>query len=208
MLIVQIDPSSLSPTELAALRRDFIAFFRAECGLHNEDGTPNTAAQQKWSATVDGHVLTSLLWQMYSGITESISSGHTEVLYGKPYLTDQLSGLTFQVSPHAFFQVNTRGAEKLYSIATEWGRLNRDTTLFDICCGTGTIGLTIAKNVHKVIGLEIIQSAIDDANNNAKLNSKRHRFIASSLHPFIPSSLHPLIPSSLSLLSSLPRRFI
>ncbi|OMO91470.1 hypothetical protein COLO4_18342 [Corchorus olitorius] len=93
---------------------------------------------------------------------------------------DCISNLRFSISPTAFFQVNTLAAEKLYSLAGEWAGLGPDTLLFDICCGTGTIGLTLAHRVGMVIGIEMNASAVQDAHKNAEINGiKNCRFICS-----------------------------
>ncbi|MBA0825300.1 hypothetical protein Goarm_021899, partial [Gossypium armourianum] len=93
---------------------------------------------------------------------------------------DCISNLRFSISPTAFFQVNTLAAEKLYSLAGEWAGLGPDTLLFDICCGTGTIGLTLAHRVGMVIGIEMNASAVQDAYKNAEINGiKNCRFICS-----------------------------
>jgi tRNA (uracil-5-)-methyltransferase len=82
----------------------------------------------------------------------------------------------FQISPGAFFQVNTEGAELLYQLVVdkvrEVAKVPEKTLLFDVCCGTGTIGLTCMKEgaVEKVVGVDISQPAIDDAITNAELN--------------------------------------
>lgn len=91
-------------------------------------------------------------------------------------MEEKLGQCTFQISPGAFFQTNTRGAEKLYSIVIE--RIKEVTTdpkqtlLFDVCCGTGTIGLTCLKEgvVGKLIGVDIAKPAIRDAKLNASKN--------------------------------------
>lgn len=66
--------------------------------------------------------------------------------------------------------MNTSAAEKLYSLAGDWADLGPDTLLFDVCCGTGTIGLTLAHRVGMVIGIEMNASAVSDAERNAKIN--------------------------------------
>ena len=80
----------------------------------------------------------------------------------------------FRVSSSAFFQVNTVSAERLYEIAAQWAACQPNTILFDICCGTGTIGLSITNtaknNIKKLIGLELNESAVCDAKFNAQLN--------------------------------------
>ena len=97
-------------------------------------------------------------------------------MYGEKSLREKLWKCIFQVSPGAFFQVNTEGAEILYQIAVdkvrEIAESPEDTLLFDVCCGTGTIGLTCLKEgvVGKVIGVDVSEPAIEDAKINAELN--------------------------------------
>ena len=82
-------------------------------------------------------------------------------------MTDTLCGLEFDISPRAFYQVNHDGAEKLYSIAAEYAGLTGNETLIDLYCGTGTIGLSMANRVKKLIGIEIIPDAVKNATQNA-----------------------------------------
>lgn len=91
-------------------------------------------------------------------------------LYGDNYITDILCGLKFNISPLSFYQVNRTQAEKLYSIAQSYAQLNTDDVLLDLYCGTGTIGLSMASRVKKLIGVEVIPQAIENAKRNAKLN--------------------------------------
>ncbi|EYU18839.1 hypothetical protein MIMGU_mgv1a0189602mg, partial [Erythranthe guttata] len=96
----------------------------------------------------------------------------------EPRIQDHISNLRFSISPSAFFQVNTLAAEKLYSLAGDWAGLGPDTLLFDICCGTGTIGLTLAHRVGMVVGIEMNASAVLDAQRNAEINGiKNCRFV-------------------------------
>ncbi|OMO67500.1 hypothetical protein CCACVL1_20491 [Corchorus capsularis] len=105
-------------------------------------------------------------------------------------IRDCISNLRFSISPTSFFQVNTLAAEKLYSLAGEWAGLGPDTLLFDICCGTGTIGLTLAHRVGMVIGIEMNASAVQDAHKNAEINGiKNCRFICSKAEDVIGSLL-------------------
>ena len=83
---------------------------------------------------------------------------------------EQMCGLQFSLSATAFFQVNTIAAEALYRLAGEWASPNGKSLLLDVCCGTGTIGLTLARNVGKVVGVDIVEESIKDAFVNAKLN--------------------------------------
>ncbi|XP_022105170.1 tRNA (uracil-5-)-methyltransferase homolog A-like isoform X2 [Acanthaster planci] len=94
-----------------------------------------------------------------------------EHLAGDEHITEELLGLKFRISPDAFFQVNTKAAEVLYTAIADWAEVTPDTTVLDICCGTGTIGITLAKRVKKVIGIEMNQQAVEDAVFNAKANN-------------------------------------
>ncbi|XP_075424701.1 tRNA (uracil-5-)-methyltransferase homolog A isoform X2 [Ascaphus truei] len=94
-----------------------------------------------------------------------------EHVAGDRYIQEELLGLTFRISPHAFFQVNTLAAEVLYSAIADWAQLNQDSTVLDVCCGTGTIGISLAKKVKKVVGIELCQEAVEDAKANAQINN-------------------------------------
>ena len=99
-------------------------------------------------------------------------------LWGEDYITDILCGLTFRISPLSFYQVNRDQAEKLYNKAAEYADLNGNETVFDLYCGAGTIGLSMAKKAKEIIGVEIVPEAIEDAKLNAKINGiENARFI-------------------------------
>ncbi|XP_062171985.1 zinc finger CCCH domain-containing protein 24 isoform X2 [Alnus glutinosa] len=103
---------------------------------------------------------------------------------------DCISNLRFCISPTAFFQVNTLAAEKLYSLAGDWAALGPDTLLFDVCCGTGTIGLTLAHRVGMVIGIEMNASAVSDAFRNAEINGiKNCKFVCAKAEDVMGSLL-------------------
>ena len=102
--------------------------------------------------------------------TNVITGRVCRTLYGDGYITDELCGLKFRISPLSFYQVNRDQAERLYELAASFAGLKSDETLLDLYCGTGTIGLTMAHRVKKLIGAEIIQQAIDDAWRNAAEN--------------------------------------
>ena len=91
-------------------------------------------------------------------------------LYGSDFITDKLCGLKFNLSPLSFYQVNRTQAEKLYRIAQNYADLKPDDVLLDLYCGTGTIGLSMADKVRRLIGVEIIPQAIENAKENALLN--------------------------------------
>ena len=102
--------------------------------------------------------------------TNVITGRLNRTLYGDGYITDELCSLRFRISPLSFYQVNRDQAEKLYGIASEFADINDSDVLLDLYCGTGTIGLTMAKKAKKLIGVEIIPQAIEDARLNASLN--------------------------------------
>ncbi|KAL6885546.1 hypothetical protein ACP4OV_010325 [Aristida adscensionis] len=108
----------------------------------------------------------------------------------KTRIHDHISNLKFSISPTAFFQVNTLAAEKLYTLAGDWANLNSDTLLFDVCCGTGTIGLTLANHVGMVVGIEMNESAVSDADRNALINGiKNCRFVCGKAEDVMGSLL-------------------
>ncbi|MCL2884555.1 MAG: methyltransferase domain-containing protein, partial [Oscillospiraceae bacterium] len=98
-----------------------------------------------------------------------ILGGRTYTLWGACTLTDTLCGLRFRVSPAAFFQVNRVQAEMLYKIAGEYARA-AGKVVWDLYCGTGTIGLTLAREAKAVVGVENAPAAVADAQENAREN--------------------------------------
>ena len=95
----------------------------------------------------------------------------SKTVWGDDYIRDKLLGKTFVISPNSFYQVNHDQCERLYSKAMEYANLNKNETLLDLYCGVGTIGLTMAGSVKKLIGVEIVGKAIENAKINAKLNN-------------------------------------
>jgi tRNA/tmRNA/rRNA uracil-C5-methylase (TrmA/RlmC/RlmD family) len=107
----------------------------------------------------------------HSGIKDTIPF---ETLLGTGFITEELSGVKFTISPTSFFQVNTSVAELMYSYVAEkctgGEKSAKPSLLLDLCCGTGTIGQLMASKFDKVVGIDIIESAINDARDNAKAN--------------------------------------
>lgn len=120
--------------------------------------------------------ITSVYFQEFEGLSAPGPDVPVNLAFGKPTIEEHLGKCTFHISPGAFFQVNTPGAEILYQQVVEKVREVSDdpqkTLLFDVCCGTGTIGLTCMKEgvVAKVVGIDISVPAIEDAKTNAKAN--------------------------------------
>ncbi|MBS4021448.1 MAG: 23S rRNA (uracil(1939)-C(5))-methyltransferase RlmD [Dethiobacter sp.] len=91
-------------------------------------------------------------------------------LWGRPFLTENLHGLSFHISPRSFFQVNTVQTEALYKKVKEYAALTGNETVFDLYCGIGTIALYLSRHAGRVVGVESVAAAVDDARKNAKLN--------------------------------------
>lgn len=109
-----------------------------------------------------------------------------EVLYGDGYITEELLGLRFRISPKSFFQVNPVQTEALYKKAIELAGLSGKERVVDAYCGTGTIGLSMAKNAKEVLGAEINRDSIADAKKNAELNGITNvRFFAADAGKFM-----------------------
>ena len=112
-------------------------------------------------------------------VVQSINNRHTSmvlgdkfiVCYGKGYIEDNLNGLIFRISPASFYQVNSKQTVKLYNCAINLADLKPNDIVIDAYCGTGTIGLSLASRVSKVIGVELNKEAIKDAKINAKINN-------------------------------------
>ncbi len=110
--------------------------------------------------------------------TNVVLGRKNRTIYGSDHITDTLCGLQFKISPFSFWQINRKQAEKLYGKAKEYANLKSDEILLDLYCGTGTIGLTMADSCKQLIGAEIVEDAVKDANENAKANGiENTRFI-------------------------------
>ena len=119
-------------------------------------------------AAVSG--LCSICLSINSRRTNVILGTDIRVLWGKGTMEDTLCGLRFSVSPLSFFQVNPAQTEKLYGLALEYAGLTGSETVVDAYCGAGTISLLLAQKAKKVIGIEIVPEAIQNANENAMRN--------------------------------------
>ncbi|KAI8346865.1 S-adenosyl-L-methionine-dependent methyltransferase [Choanephora cucurbitarum] len=152
LVLVQINSTDLSPQRVEQEKQNLIKFWNEESGAH----------------------VTTLLFQDWTGNSNGFTDkAPIEVLTGDGYVYEELLGCRFRLSASAFFQVNTPATEILYSKCAEWCSIDatKKTTLLDLCCGTGTIGITMAKSVDRVVGIELVPEAIVDAKANAKLNN-------------------------------------
>ena len=114
--------------------------------------------------------LTSLYHNVQNKRNNVILGETMHLLWGDPTLTASIGPFTFDISPHAFFQVNQEQAEKLYNVALSYADLQGNETVIDAYCGTGTISLYLAQKAKHVIGIEIIPAAIENAQKNAEKN--------------------------------------
>ncbi|MGV3353333.1 23S rRNA (uracil(1939)-C(5))-methyltransferase RlmD [Streptococcus orisratti] len=103
--------------------------------------------------------------------TNAIFGDDFRTLYGKDTIVDSMLGNQYEISARSFYQVNTEMAEKLYQTAIDFSDLSEDDVVIDAYSGIGTIGLSFAKNVKEVYGVEVIEEAVEDAKRNAALNS-------------------------------------
>ncbi|KAI8486889.1 tRNA (uracil(54)-C(5))-methyltransferase -B [Branchiostoma belcheri] len=145
MVIITFFPADLSQEDMEAEKSKLVEFF-----IHGPGKVCNITSLEKTRST---HL-----------------EAPFQLLHGEPYIYETCLGHRFRISPEAFFQTNTLGAEVLFQTIAEISGVTADTTLLDICCGTGTIGIVLANSVKKVIGVEVASQAVEDAHVNAVLN--------------------------------------
>ncbi|MFA6542109.1 MAG: 23S rRNA (uracil(1939)-C(5))-methyltransferase RlmD, partial [Bacteroidota bacterium] len=95
---------------------------------------------------------------------------YEKIYYGTGIIHDTIGKKLFQISANSFFQTNTKQAERLYSIAKEYAELKPSDVVYDLYCGTGSIGIFISDSVKQVVGIELVESSIENAKKNAALN--------------------------------------
>ncbi|MBS1737704.1 MAG: 23S rRNA (uracil(1939)-C(5))-methyltransferase RlmD [Bacteroidetes bacterium] len=115
--------------------------------------------------------ITTLLFTINAKWNDSIYDLNPEIISGNGYIIDQLGKFKFKVSPKSFFQTNTKQAEILYSVVKDFAALDGTQTVYDLYCGTGSIGIFLSDSAHKIIGVEVITEAVNDAKENAVLNN-------------------------------------
>jgi len=118
---------------------------------------------------ISDHIV-SIVQNINTKRTNVILGEQNIVLWGKDSIIDYIGDVKFRISPMSFYQVNPVQTEVLYNKALEYAGLTGNETVFDIYCGIGTISLFLAKKAKKVIGVEIVPEAIEDAKQNAELN--------------------------------------
>ena len=114
--------------------------------------------------------ITSLFYTINRKMNDSLQD-QTPILYhGNPFAIEQLGNLKFKVSPKSFFQTNTKQAERLYQITKDFADLKGHEIVYDLYCGTGSIGIFLSDRAKKIVGVEVVEEAVEDAHENATLN--------------------------------------
>ena len=118
--------------------------------------------------------ITTLLYTINTKWNDSIHDLDPIVISGNGYVMEKLGKYDFKISPKSFFQTNTKQAEQLYTVAKEFAGLTGSEIVYDLYCGTGSIGIFVSEGASKIIGIEVIAQAIEDAKQNAAINNVSH----------------------------------
>jgi len=151
------------------VRRGAISGQLLVCLVVNGKKLPHTEDLIKRLQAVPG--FTSLVLSVNTKPGNAILGNEFITLYGPGYIEDTLCGLTFRLSPRSFYQVNHHQAQRLYEAAISQAEITKNDTVLDLYCGVGTITLAMAKAAGKVIGVEVIEQAVQDAKENAARNN-------------------------------------
>ncbi len=114
--------------------------------------------------------IAGILHTLNDSLADVVMNDHTDILYGRDYIVEELLGLSFKITPFSFFQTNSLGAEVLYDKVRNFTGDVDNKTVFDLYSGTGTIAQIVAPVAKKVVGVEIVAEAVEAAKENAKLN--------------------------------------
>uniref|UniRef100_A0A5S6QET4 tRNA (uracil(54)-C(5))-methyltransferase n=1 Tax=Trichuris muris TaxID=70415 RepID=A0A5S6QET4_TRIMR len=147
LIIITVNPSGLDPKYIEQVKKELLEHF-----LYQD------------------MVAFRISSVYYQELVNSSDEVQYELLGGCPFVYERLFNMRFRISPSSFFQVNTKGCEVLYKAIDELCKSTEAEVLLDICCGTGTIGICLACNYKKVIGIEVVDQAIEDARENASAN--------------------------------------
>ncbi|KAI4874198.1 hypothetical protein NFI96_008672 [Prochilodus magdalenae] len=172
MAIVYFHPQNLPPEEVSVQKAALVEFFTKG---------PGAVCQ-----------LDSLYFQESTMTRCSLEESPYQLLYGEPHFYEEILGFKFRISADSFFQVNRSAAEALYTTVAELNKACEKATLMDVCCGTGAIGISLSSRMKKVIGVELIEQAVEDAKHNAALNGIQNcEFLSGKAEVVLPK----LIPS-------------
>ncbi|XP_014240582.1 tRNA (uracil-5-)-methyltransferase homolog A [Cimex lectularius] len=150
MLLVGFDPQKLSDDEIKDVKEKIKEFFRQESECLKVD---------------------SLYFRLMPRNEKGQKGYSPELLYGKTHIEEILCGLRFRISPESFFQINSRCAELLVKCIKDLANIDKETIVVDVYCGTGTLGLCLANDCKEVFGIEVLEQAVKDAQENAKMNN-------------------------------------
>ena len=114
--------------------------------------------------------ITTLLYTINTKWNDSLYDLEPVTWHGKGYVIEKLEDFQFKIGPKSFFQTNTKQAEQLYRVTRDFAELTGHETVYDLYCGTGSIGIFVSEKAKKIIGVEMIEAAIEDAKENAMLN--------------------------------------
>ncbi len=150
------------------VRRGVVSGQVLVCLVCNGDKLPKVEELLKRLKTIPG--FTTLVLSVNTKKGNAVLGDRFITLYGPGYIEDTLCGLNFRLSPRSFYQVNHHQAQRLYQAAIDQARITKDDLVLDLYCGVGTITLAMASAAGKVIGVEVIPQAVEDAKDNAKRN--------------------------------------
>lgn len=115
--------------------------------------------------------ITTLLYTINTKRNDSLHDQEPITYYGKGYVIEKLEDFQFKIGPKSFFQTNTCQGEQLYKVARDFAELTGKEIVYDLYCGTGSIGIFVSKLAKKIIGVEMIEAAVEDARENAAMNN-------------------------------------
>ena len=118
--------------------------------------------------------ITTLLYTINTKWNDSLHDLEPKIYTGKGYIIEKMEEYAFKISPKSFFQTNTLQGEQLYKIARDFAELDGSQVVYDLYCGTGSIGIFVSKFAKKIIGVDVVEDAIKDARENAVLNNLDH----------------------------------
>ncbi|XP_030626819.1 tRNA (uracil-5-)-methyltransferase homolog B [Chanos chanos] len=172
MAIVYFHPQSLTAEDISMHKAALVEYF-----IHG----PGAACQ-----------LDSLYFQESTMTRCTHQESPFQLLYGEPHIHEEALGFKFRISADSFFQVNRGAAEALYRTVEKLNRNCGAGVLLDVCCGTGAIGISLSPKVEKVIGIELVEQAVEDAKHNAAINGVQNcEFISGKAEVILPD----LIPN-------------
>ncbi|MCK9444809.1 MAG: 23S rRNA (uracil(1939)-C(5))-methyltransferase RlmD [Tissierellaceae bacterium] len=140
-------------------------------GELNKEGFASILKNMENETNADKNKIVGILHTINDSLSDVVQADKLELLYGRDFIIEEILGLKFNISPFSFFQTNTFAAERLYSMVREFAGDIKDKVVYDLYSGTGTIAQIIAPHAKKVIGIEIVEEAVDKARENAKLNN-------------------------------------